>query len=253
MRQVDAIRVEGLGCSYSGADVLADVSFGIAKGDYVGLVGPNGSGKSTLIKAVLGIIRKTSGHISIFGVDLAGFGDWRRLGYLPQQIASFNKYFPATVREIVSLGLVAGGAPGRGNAEAVDDALRLMDIIEIRDTLIGELSGGQQQRALLARAMVNRPEILFLDEPTAALDPETRERFYATLLKLNRDKGVTVVLVTHDFGTIGKYASKLIYVDKKIIFDGGFNEFCESAEMQRYFGEFSQHIICHRHDDGAVK
>jgi len=114
--------------------------------------------------------------------------------------------------------------------------------------MIGELSGGQQQRVFLARAIVHEPELLILDEPTAALDPETRERFFAMIQELNGKKGVTIILVTHDIGNIGKYASKLLYLDKKIIFYGSFNDFCLSDEMMGYFGAYSQHVICHRHD-----
>lgn len=247
MPQVDALVVENLSCSYNGSDVVSGVTFSVAAGDYVGLVGPNGSGKSTLIRALFGLVPRTGGGISVFGTRLEQFKDWRRIGYLPQQVAAFHKFFPATVGEIVSLGLVSS----RGNGSAVEAALKVLDIQYLKDRLIGELSGGQQQRVLLSRALVNNPELLVLDEPTAALDPETRERFYSTLHDLNRHKGVTVILVTHDFGTIGKYATKLLYLDKKIIFCGGFNEFCESVEMQKYFGEFSQHIICHRHDSAG--
>jgi zinc transport system ATP-binding protein len=114
--------------------------------------------------------------------------------------------------------------------------------------LIGDLSGGQQQRVLVARAIVNEPELLILDEPTTALDPETREKFFHTLQELNQNKKVTIILITHDIGSIGKYASKLLYLDKRIIFYGSFEDFCSSADMESYFGEFAQHLICHRHD-----
>jgi zinc transport system ATP-binding protein len=129
-----------------------------------------------------------------------------------------------------------------------DDAMRLMDVLDIKNKLIGDLSGGQQQRVLVARAIVNEPELLILDEPTTALDPETREKFFHTLQELNQNKKVTIILITHDIGSIGKYASKLLYLDKRIIFYGSFEDFCSSADMESYFGEFAQHLICHRHD-----
>lgn len=245
----ELINVSNLSVRYNGVETLSDVGFTVSAGDYVGLVGPNGSGKSTLVKALLGIQRAGAGTVSLFGKNGTDFSEWRRIGYLPQQIASFNQFFPASVEEIVSLGLVSTGWNARESAEAVEAALNLMDISKIRFKLIGEVSGGQRQRALLARALVNRPELLVLDEPTSALDPETRERFYATVGELNKKNGVTVILVTHDMGTIGRYASHLLYVDKRVIFHGGFAEFCESEEMQKYFGEFSQHIICHRHSE----
>lgn len=243
----ELMRVSGLSFSYDGVESLTDVSFSVSAGDYVGLVGPNGSGKSTLVRAALGIVKGWRGSVSLFGKNVQEFSEWRRIGYLPQQIAAFNQYFPATVEEIVSLGLISTGWGARESSEAVESALDLMDLGQIRRKLIGEVSGGQRQRALLARAVVNRPELLVLDEPTTALDPETRERFYATIGGMNKKMGVTVILVTHDMGMIGKFASHLLYVDKRLIFSGGFVDFCESEEMQRLFGEFSQHIICHRH------
>jgi zinc transport system ATP-binding protein len=156
------------------------------------------------------------------------------------------------VQEIVSLGLLAKkGFPKRiskTDDNAISDALSLLDITNIKKELIGELSGGQQQRVLIAKAMVSKPELLILDEPTTALDPEGREKFFDTLKALNEREKLTIIMITHDTGTIGKYASRLLYLDKEIIFFGGFDEFCSSHEMAHYFGEYSQHLICHRHD-----
>ena len=126
-----------------------------------------------------------------------------------------------------------------------------MGISQIRKRLIGELSGGQQQRALLARAVVGGPDLLILDEPTTALDPETRGNFYALLHDLNRMHNTTVILVTHDTWSIGKYATRFLYLDKRVVFDGTFDDFCHSEEMTEFFGEYAQHQICHRHDAGG--
>ena len=100
---------------------------------------------------------------------------------------------------------------------------------------------------LLARALINEPEFLILDEPTTALDPETRDKFFNTLRELNAHHRVTIIIVTHDIADIGKYAAKLLYLDKRLIFFGSFEDFCSSADMASYFGEFAQHLICHRH------
>jgi zinc transport system ATP-binding protein len=248
---LDTLKVMGLSCSYNGMEVLSSVSFRVAKGDYLGIVGPNGSGKSTLVRALLGLLPLDAGGSELFGVPAAGFADWSRIGYLPQRIRFFNPNFPGTVEEIVRLGLIADGtrlsSRSAGQNRAIEEALELLAIADLKTRLIGGLSGGQQQRVLLARAMVNRPELLILDEPTTALDPETREQFYALLERVNRSEGTTVLLVTHDTWSIGKYASRFLYVDKKIIFDGNFDDFCHSAEMTAFFGEHAQHLICHRH------
>ena len=248
---LDVLSVEGLFSSYQGADVLQDITFSVTAGDYVGVVGPNGSGKSTLIRNILGLHKPDSGSLKLFGTPQAAFSQWRRIGYLPQGLQYFNPHFPATVGEIVQLGrLSTKKFPkhfDRSDAAAVDRTLEWMDIGDIRHKLIGELSGGLRQRVLLARALVNEPELLVLDEPTTALDPETREHFYRLLYDMNRERQTTVILVTHDTGTIGGYATRLLYLDKRLVFYGGFDEFCASEEMTGFFGEHSQHLVCHRH------
>ncbi len=247
---VEVVSVRDLRFTYETRDVLRNISFSIEAGDYVGLVGPNGSGKSTLVRLILGLETPVDGSVSLFGHAPSRFRDWRKVGYLPQKNPALSRFFPATVQEIVALGLVPkrtsiSGGDGR---DALARVLDLMDITDLRDKLIGELSGGQQQRVLLARALIKEPELLILDEPTIAVDPEIRERFLNVLVELNRKEQVTVLLVTHDTGSIGKYAKKLLYLETEMIFYGGFDDFCLSAEMTKVFGSFAQHIICHRHE-----
>ncbi len=247
--QIEAVSAHNVGFSYDAKEVLKDVSFSIKAGDYVGLVGPNGSGKSTLIRLVLGLEKPATGEINLFGRPVRRFANWEKIGYLPQRNSAFSRFFPAKVREVVALGLVPkkGGGPVGRDGSAIEKALALMDITDIKDKMINELSGGQQQRVLLARAIVKEPELLILDEPTVAIDPEMRQRFFDVIMELNRQEGVTVLLVTHDVSSIGKYASKLLYLEGSVVFFGGFDEFCLSEEMTKVFGTFSQHIICHRH------
>ena len=249
--QREVIRTEGLGCCYRVGLVLENISFTVKAGDYIGIVGPNGSGKSTLVRALLGLNEISEGRAELFGIPSNEFSDWGRIGYLPQSVGLFNSNFPATVSETVALGLLSRKRfprkltrQDRGKVETV---LEELGIRELGAKLIGELSGGQQQRVLLARALVNDPELLILDEPTAALDTETRERFYHMITDVNASRGVTVLLVTHDTGVIGRYASKMLYLDKRLLFYGGFDEFCQSPEMSQLFGEHSQHLMCHRH------
>jgi len=248
---IDILSVENLSFRYHQMEILQEISFHIKAGDYVGLVGPNGSGKSTLIRAILGLVQPVKGAISLFGCGLAEFQDWQRIGYVPQR-SHFDSHFPATVREIVSLGLLSKKKFPKKIEEmdeiAIDTALDLMAISEIKNRLMGELSGGQQQRVSIARAIVNQPDLLILDEPTTAIDPDTRERFISFLKGLHQNSHTTIVLVTHDAGTVGKYVSHLMYLDKRLIFHGTLEDFCGSREMSGYFGEVSQHLICHRHD-----
>ncbi len=247
----EIVTTELLSCSYREGRVLEDVSFQVERGDYVGIVGPNGSGKSTLVKALLGLVAINKGSATLFGSPLTHFRDWHKVGYLPQSLHLVNPVFPATVHETVGLGLLSlKRFPKRLNRhdhDKISIILNELGVLDLEHKLIGELSGGQLQRVLLARAIVNDPELLVLDEPTAALDPETRSRFYAMISEINRSRGVTVLLVTHDSGAIGEHASKMLYLDKKILFYGSFDQFCCSPEMSSLFGEHSQHLMCHRH------
>lgn len=249
---VDILSVRNLRFRYNSLDVLSGISFSMAAGDYVGIVGPNGSGKTTLLKVILGLVRPEEGEVFLFGQPSPDFTGWRRIGYLPQKPAALNARFPVTVREIIGLGLLSKKKfprhMDRSDGKAIDRVLDLLDIGGIRHRLFSELSGGQQQRVLLAKAVVNDPDLLILDEPSTALDPETRERFFAFMGMLNRERNTAIIIVTHDTGNIGRYASKLLYLDKKLLFYGSFEDFCGSEEVTRLFGAFSQHIICHRHD-----
>lgn len=248
---MSVVSVRNLSFHYHSEEILVDVSFDILRGDYVGLVGPNGSGKTTLIRNLLGLLKPDAGTVSLFGRNLWTFQDWHRIGYLSQKFMASYHHFPATVKEVVSMGLLSTKRfPKRishADEVAVERALARLDILDLQNRLIHELSGGQQQRVFLARALVNEPELLVLDEPTAAIDPETRERFFDLLKNLHRQAGTTILLVTHDIGSIGRYASKMLFLDKRILFDGTFEAFCQSPEMTSLFGSSSQHLICHRH------
>jgi zinc transport system ATP-binding protein len=239
------VETVGLSCRLNGTEILSGITLSITAGDYVGLVGPNGSGKTTLLKNILHLIPPTEGESFLFGQPGRHFHQWHLIGFLPQTSGSLTGSFPATVEEVVSMGVAAGNF--RKRRELLGRALMRLNLQEIKGRLIGELSGGQKQRVLLARALVNEPRLLFLDEPATALDPESRENFFALLKSLNRQEGVTIILVTHDLGSIGSYASRLLYLNRSVLFFGSFDSFCRSAEMTAYFGQTSQHLICHQH------
>jgi zinc transport system ATP-binding protein len=236
------IRVDDLTFRYNGLDVISNITFAVEKGIYLGIVGPNGSGKSTLIKNILGILRPEQGRVELFGNSLSVFRQWGKIGYLPQRLSALNAHFPGTVEEIVQMGLP------KKDVITLRRTLKMMAIGHLASRLIGELSYGEQQRAMLARALMRRPELLIFDEPTTALDPETRGIFYSLTQEMSRKDGTTVILVTHDIGAIGQYAQNLLYLDKKVIFSGTFKDFCSSQVMAGFFGPTSQHIICHQHD-----
>lgn len=245
------LSVKNLSFSYGVADVLKDISFSIKAGSFVALAGPNGAGKSTLVKLILGLEKKSQGSIEIFDQKIDNFSAWSRIGYLPQKVNVFNPLFPASVKEVVRSGLLAAKKyPKKFNDKddtLVAETLSLLGISDLKNRPIAELSGGQQQKVFLARALVSGPELLIMDEPSTALDPETRDSFFKLLQKLNQEKAVSIIMITHDSAQVGAYAEKLLYLDREVIFFGDFADFCHSKDMEKYFGHFSHHLICHQH------
>jgi zinc transport system ATP-binding protein len=246
------IEAKKISVYYGQTEVLKDVSFAVEQGDFVGLAGPNGAGKTTLIKAILGLLPISEGDIELFGVNKDKFNNWDRIGYLPQKSSSINALFPATVREVVTLGLLSQKKfPKRissSDKAKIDNILAELGITKLEKRLLSELSGGQQQKVLLARALVSGPEVLIFDEPSTALDPESRESFFRLIQKLNMKNGIAIILITHDTSYIGKYANKLLYLDKNLVYYGNFSNFCQDKKMNSYFGDYEQHIICHQHN-----
>ncbi|BFD24849.1 MAG: metal ABC transporter ATP-binding protein [Candidatus Parcubacteria bacterium] len=240
------VSVKNLTFAYLTNPVLENVSFAIEAGDFVALAGPNGAGKTTLVRLLLGLNQGATGDIQLFGKPLAKFSDWSKIGYLPQRVNKFNPLFPATVSEVVGLGFKKRGPKHK---EAINRALEFLEIDNLHDRPVASLSGGQQQKVFLARALVNQPELLILDEPSSALDPESRHSFFSALKKLNQEQGVTIIMITHDSASAGDYAKKLLYLDKTLIFFDSFRVFCQSEEMHSRFGGFLQHLICHQHQD----
>ncbi len=245
------IEVSNLSFKFGKHEVLQNISFTVQKGDYIGVVGPNGSGKSTLVKIILGLYPVAAGRVFFNNKEVARPNF---IGYLPQKTITNDKIFPATVGEIVAMGLLVSKKEPRlfnsWDQQIIDRILQKLKIFDLKEKRIGNLSGGQQQRVLLARAMVNNPQVLVLDEPTSALDPQIREDFYNLLKELNEKERVTILLVSHDIGSVGKYANKLLYLDRELAFYGTFEEFCNSRKMTEYFGHISQHQFCWRHVNG---
>jgi len=253
------LSISNLSFSYGELEALRDITFSVEQGDYIALAGPNGAGKTTLIRIMLGLTEGYRGKVELYGQKLSDFKNWKRIGYLPQRVNLFNPLFPATVREVVGLGLLSTKPFPRkftrNDEESIRRSLELMGIGDLEGKLISELSGGQQQRVFLARALVSDPDLLILDEPGTALDPLVRDSFFKLMKKLNEERGLAIILITHDTGQIGEHARKLLYLDKRIIFFGSFADFCSSAEMNQYFGPFIQHFICHQHkryDDNTL-
>ena len=241
------VAVEGLTFSYGFRPVLEDVSLAIRRGDFLALLGPNGSGKTTLVKLIIGLLKPERGRVLLLGRPAAEFRDWPQIGYVPQKATHFDPLFPASAREVVAMALRSSpGAPRRGHEEAVRSALALVGMDEHRDRTIGRLSGGQQQRVFIARAIVRRPRLLFLDEPTAGVDAGTQETFYDMLGTLNTREGITIVLVTHDIGIVNKHITKVACLNQRLIYHGTHEEFCTSEAVDVLLAG-GHHLVSHRH------
>jgi len=243
------IRVEDVSFSYSGRVVLENITFEIRRGDFLAIIGPNGSGKSTLIKLILKLLNPDQGEIFIDGKPIEQFEQWDLFGYVPQKATHIDPLFPISVSEVVSLErLSMKRFPRWFNQEdgkAVRKALELVGMDAYRDRRIGDLSGGQQQRVFIARAIVNSPGVLFLDEPTTGIDARAQDEFYGLLDELNR-QGITIVLVTHDVGVVNKHVNRVACLNQRMAFHGSHEEFCSSAAARALIpGE--HHLILHRH------
>lgn len=244
------ISAHNLSVKLGNSIILSDISFDIYQGEFIGIAGPNGAGKSTLIRTLVNLY-PYQGEITLWNTPLPMFHYWQDIGYVPQSTSHYSPQFPATVEEIVGLGLISTlhwpRILSRENIQQIQHILTSLEINHLAKTSIHDLSGGQRQRVWLAKALVSKPKILILDEPTNALDPDVRATFYRIITDLHKE-GLTILLITHDMNDIGTYAQKLMLIDQKIIFWGDFHTFCESDQMSDYFGKESQHLICHQHE-----
>ena len=215
------VEVQNLNYIIDEITILKNISFTINRGDYIAVVGPNGGGKSTLINTILGLNKDYQGKISLFGEDLQQFDSWSKIGFLPQRVVEVDSKFPITVYETVKLGRMKNFKKfWRDNSKdikIVDKIMKSLKILDLKDRLIGELSGGQKQRVMIARSLVSEPELLFLDEPNTGVDIETQREFYSILKDLNKNRGLTIVFITHDIGVIEDNITSLISINREIL------------------------------------
>ena len=219
---------------YDGKTVLQDLSFAVFSGDYLCIVGENGSGKSTLMKTILGLQPPISGRI----LTLDGLRK-NEIGYLPQQ-TQVQKDFPASVREIVLSGCQGrcGSRPfyNKEEKQLAADAMEKMQIAQLAKRCYRELSGGQQQRVLLARALCATRKMLLLDEPVSGLDPKVTAEMYTLIEKLNREDGITVIMISHDIAAAVKYASHILHIGDAVFF-GTKTEYLQSPQGRLFAAE----------------
>ncbi len=233
------IEIKDLGFDYGEGWVFHKLNIDIAEGDFVAVIGANGAGKSTLLKMLANVITPTIGNISYYGTPIEDFQDWRKIGYVPQNPGKQQRNFPISVREVVSLGLLNGKSlPLRftaGEKTAFAEILEHFNLTDLRYRKIGDLSGGQQQRVFLARAMVKQPKILLLDEPATGIDTAAKAELYAMLKRINREQGVTIVMVSHDLELAADAAQNALCLDHGICFWGEVHAALKHHHKHGYF------------------
>ncbi|MDZ7315481.1 MAG: metal ABC transporter ATP-binding protein [candidate division KSB1 bacterium] len=218
------VETRNLYVAYEDKIVLEDITFSLHRGEFWGIFGPNGSGKTTLLRAILGLVPPFSGEIRVFGKPPDELNDLRdRIGYVPQH-AKLDFSFPIRVREAVLLGrsrrMGLGKRPQPEDWKAVDQALELVEIADLADRQIGRLSGGQRQRVLIARALAVEPELLLMDEPTAALDVNAAESFYEWLHSTHQKMNLTIMLVSHDISVVSRHVTAVACLNRRLVAHG---------------------------------
>ncbi|SDI33495.1 metal ABC transporter ATP-binding protein [Natribacillus halophilus] len=247
------VDIQQLSYRYERSLVLDDVNLTIRPGSFLGLVGPNGSGKSTLIKCILGLLKPKDGSVRLFDTDVGDFTNWEKIGYVSQKANRFNAGFPATVFEVVSMGLFGQIGlfrfPKKKHRTYVYEALDIVGMKDFARQPIGRLSGGQQQRIFIARALVSQPQLLILDEPTVGVDANAAQHFYDLLARLNNEHGLTLLLVSHDVGTLTRYVSDVACLNQHLHFHGSKEAFAKNPDLSALYGHDVQHIV---HEHGEV-
>nr|ABZ09971.1 putative ABC transporter [uncultured marine crenarchaeote HF4000_APKG9P22] len=235
------VDIQKLSVDYSGIKALDDISFGIAEGDFLGIIGPNGAGKSTLFHCMLGLRTQYDGTIKFFGQDIRDSRKYlSQVGFVPQKPV-VDRNFPATIREVLSM------SQNSNDPKKVDEALQKVWMHELADRRIGDLSVGQQQRVFIAKALVNSPKILVLDEPVTGIDQYNQDLFFQILDELNTKEKISIIWASHDLDAVERLASKVACLNKTLFFHGISEEFFSDDEMLKKYSETSMQMHMHHH------
>jgi zinc/manganese transport system ATP-binding protein len=211
----ELLRLEGIGVRLGGREILRDVSFTVAPGEFTGLIGPNGAGKTTLLKVILGLQPPTSGRVLLGGRPRPRRGGGRLIGYVPQKL-SIDPDMPLRARDVVALGIDGNRLglplPSAARRELVDEALQAVGAEAYAGARVGELSGGEQQRVMIAHAVISRPRLLLLDEPLANLDLSSEQGIVSVLARLAREQQIAVLISAHDMNPLMRETDTVVYV-----------------------------------------
>ncbi len=248
-----ALSVKNLCVKVNNRHLIENITFTVQEGSIVAIIGPNGAGKTTLVKAILGLMPFETGSISLFGHPVKHGNSHVKVGYVPQRL-KFDRTFPITVSELLSFTVPPFYSfPFLKHSGGEEHILRLLETVgahELKDRNIGTLSGGELQRVLVAKAIINNPKILFLDEPASGVDIEGQERFHDLILRLNREQRITIILVSHDLNVVYRFADNVLCMNRKLICSGKPEETLTDEVIKSIYGEMMGAYIhsCHEHD-----
>lgn len=222
--------------AYHRKPVLWDVDWTLRGPGLVGVIGPNGAGKSTLIKAILGLVPLASGRVEILGQPASK--QRRRIGYVPQR-ESVDWDFPVSVLDVVLMGTYGRlgwfRRPGKGERQWAMECLERMGLGALANRQIGQLSGGQQQRTFLARALAQKADVYFMDEPMAGVDAATEAAIFQLLRSLEAE-GKTVIVVHHDLRTVPRYFDQVLLMNMRLIASGPTEETFTAENLRKTYG-----------------
>jgi len=209
------VEINKVSFAYNGHAVLQNIHLNIGEGDFIAMIGPNGGGKTTLLKLILGLLKPDTGSIRVMGQPPLKAAT--NIGYVPQDV-HINRQFPISVIDVVMMGMLAPRnrwhRRSTSNRKEALAALDRLEVAALSESKMGALSGGQRQRVFIARALVTRPRLMLLDEPTASIDTKGQANFFKILKTLNQD--VAVLVVSHDLLTISRYAKSVACVNQHL-------------------------------------
>lgn len=215
------IEIKNLKFGYNENLILKGVNLDLDQGDFAVISGENGSGKSTLIKLILGELKKDHGSIKLFGIDMEDFKNFDKIGYVPQVNEAIKVAFPVSAREYVGLNLYKEfsifNTITKKSKSKIENTFSTLKIKDLIDRPVNTLSGGQAQRVMIARAMVNNPDILILDEPTVGIDQKSKEDFLDLIVHLNTHHGISILMITHEMDILGDYVDKVFKLKEGLI------------------------------------
>lgn len=215
------IEIKNLKFGYNENQILKNVNLSLDEGDFAVISGKNGSGKSTLIKLILGELKKDEGTIKLFGIDMEDFKNFDKIGYVPQVNEAIKVAFPVSAREYVGLNLYKEfsifNTITKKSKTKIENTFSTLKIKDLIDRPFNKLSGGQAQRVMIARALVNNPDILILDEPTVGIDQKSKENFLDLLVHLNTHHNISILMITHEMDILGDYVDKVFKLKDGVI------------------------------------